>query len=52
MNSQTKLSYADARTACTNAGGRLTSVLDQAEQDFLVGESYIWQNDTGVNGKC
>ena len=39
VNTATPLPYTDARTACANEGGTLTSVLNQGEQDFLTGES-------------
>ena len=32
------MTYSEARSSCLDIGGRLTSVLDQEERDYLLGE--------------
>ena len=38
VDGQASVTYWEARENCTQIGGTLTSVLNQDEQDFLIGE--------------
>ena len=41
VNDTVSITYSEALSACNDIGGTLTSVLDQDEQNFLIGESAI-----------